>query len=72
MAKTKNLSFREDDMDVYEFLCDKKNASGYIIDLIREDMKMNNKETLKDEVKREVLEELMGFITGVRSVEHGK
>lgn len=63
---TLNISFKSEYTDVYNHVCSKDNKSGYIIKLIQEDMKLNNKETLKEEIKREVLEELMVFITGLK------
>lgn len=63
---TLNISFKSEYTDVYNYVCSKDNKSGYIIKLIQEDMKLNNKETLKEEIKREVLEELMVFITGLK------
>ncbi|MEG2289900.1 MAG: hypothetical protein RSA29_02530 [Clostridium sp.] len=46
-----SLSFKEDEIDIYEFIKSKRNASCYIKDLVENDMSNKGFANTKNEVK---------------------
>lgn len=54
--KTKTISFTEEYSDVYDYLIKQANASRYVCELIRADMRGDNK--LKENIKT-VIEEVL-------------
>lgn len=49
-----NLSFKQEEVDLYNYLKSKRNASVYMKDLIEADMKKDNKPSEKREVNNTV------------------
>lgn len=53
-----NLSFKQEEVDLYNYLKSKRNASVYMKDLIEADMKKDNKPSEKREVNNNTVETL--------------
>lgn len=60
----KPISFRDQDKELYEYLCTQSNVSEYVRELIRRDMSSVSSDTLLLEIRNLVLElKSNGFVT---------